>query len=410
MKKSVWIVNQYATTPDIGMGGRHYYLSKELVKQGYEVFLIFASYHHLMRGSGCDKQKDIYKHFLFEGINIVQIKTPVYSNARDKKRILNWLIFTWRLSRIGSFLSQNPKAILVSSPSPFVFLGGIFASRKMRAKLIFEVRDIWPLTLIQHGGISKRNPLIKIMQWIEDSAYRYSDVVISNLPLLNDHIIERGVAVKEFVWIANGFDLEEVSFSEIQLPEAINNFNNSFFNHFKIYYTGGLTDGDGLEYLIDAISILSSKGVKDVAVCIVGEGLFKNTLINKSRSLSNIVYVDAQPKRIIHSILKSSDMLYLAWKKLPIYKFGIAPNKLPEYMFSGRPIVHSYSGSYDFVDLANAGLSIQAEDPQAIANAILKLKGMTQGQRDELGENGRRYAIENHDYSKLSKKLSEILD
>jgi glycosyltransferase involved in cell wall biosynthesis len=58
---------------------------------------------------------------------------------------------------------------------------------------------------------------------------------------------------------------------------------------------------------------------------------------------------------------------------------------------------------------ANAGFTVPAEDPHAIVDAILKLKSMSIGERNKMGQNGRRYALENYDYEKLAKRLSDIL-
>ena len=74
-------------------------------------------------------------------------------------------------------------------------------------------------------------------------------------------------------------------------------------------------------------------------------------------------------------------------------------------MYAAKPIIHSINTKYDLVSLANCGITVEAENPSAIADAILKLYKMSSEERKILGENGKRYVIENHSYEKLVEKL-----
>jgi hypothetical protein len=86
-----------------------------------------------------------------------------------------------------------------------------YLAKKCKAKLVFEVRDIWPLTLTEIGGFSMKHPFILLLQWIEDRAYRYSDRVVSNLKNSVEHMIARGMEAEKLAWIPNGFSRDEFS-------------------------------------------------------------------------------------------------------------------------------------------------------------------------------------------------------
>lgn len=402
-KKTYWLINQYASTPESGMGGRHYYLAKELAKQGHRVYLIGAGFTHLLR-----QPPRLVEEFtvepIAEGFNFVWIKVPEYSGAHDKKRVLNWIRFTWKLLTLPKVIADKPDAILYSSPALIPFLGAQRLAKKFKAKLTFEVRDIWPLSLVELGGFSKKHPFILLMQWIEDKAYRDASIVLSNLPNAVEHMVMRGMRRDKFVWIPNGLDLDEVGNAQplseevkLSLPK----------NKFIVGYTGTLGVANALDALIKAARLL--KGETDVYIVLVGNGKEKFSLMEKAKDLSNIVFIDSIPKQQIQSMLVEFDVCYIGWKREPIYRFGIAPNKLPEYMLSSKPIIHAYSGTNDFVKMANAGLSIPAEEPQAIADAILSIKSLTPDEREQMGKNGRAYALEHHDYATLAKKLEQAL-
>jgi len=137
MSKTVWIINQYASTPEKGMGGRHYYMAREMAKLGYNVYIIGSAKHHLL------SEKPVVKDdFLLEkvdGFKFVWVKMPDYEDAHSKQRALNWFVFSWRLRKLEKFIKDKPDVILNSSPSLLSFIGAQRLAKKMRARLVFGV-------------------------------------------------------------------------------------------------------------------------------------------------------------------------------------------------------------------------------------------------------------------------------
>ena len=402
--KTFWLINQYASTPETGMGGRHYYLAKELANQGHTVYLIAAGYTHLLR-TPLELDKDYTIETVTAGFNFVWVKLPKYSHAHDKKRVLNWFIFAWKLLKLPKVIEDKADAILYSSPSLIAFLGAQRLAKKLQTKLAFEVRDIWPLTLIELGGYSPKHPFIRLMQWVEDRAYHDSDVVLSNLPSAVEHMVARGMVRGKFQWIPNGCDLSELKTpkplsvtTQLALPKG----------KFIIGYAGTLGVANALDSFIEAALLL--KGEVEIAFVLVGGGKEKSTLVEQAKGLNNVYFIDPIPKQQIHSMLAEFDVCYIGLTKDPLFRFGVSPNKLFEYLLSLCPVLYAIeSGDYLPVDECKAGLSIPAEDPQAIADAVVKLKDMSPEERQKMGENGRIYALEHHDYAKLAQKLAHVL-
>ena len=144
---------------------------------------------------------------------------------------------------------------------------------------------------------------------------------------------------------------------------------------------------------------------------IVGDGKEKVNIVNsaKNSTIENITFIPQIPKRQVQSMIDFFDVCYIGWQKHKMYELGIAAQKLPEYLYSAKPIIHSYSGNGDFVAQAKAGITIEAENPFAIAKAIDDIYEMTIEQRNMMGQNGREFALNNFDYAKIAKKLSTIL-
>lgn len=406
MRKTVWIIHQYASTPETGMGGRHYYLGRELAKQGYQVYLIASAAHHLLRKKP-DLQQEFKIETLADGFHFVWVKMPDYAEPHSKQRALNWFLFPWRIQRLTRLIMNKPDVVLSSSPSPIAFLGAQRLAKKFKARLVFEVRDIWPLTLIEIGGYSSKHPFIRFMQWVEDKAYQDSDAVVSNLKNAVEHMVSRGMIRSKFSWVPNGFSLDEVnqrvplnSFALNKLPK----------NKFVVGYTGSLGVANALDTLIDAAVQLNQ--YHDIYFVIVGSGNEKSLLQTRTqeKNLSNVVFIDAIPKVQIQAMLSQFDVCYIGLKKDPLFLFGVSPNKLFDYLYSGKPVIYGIeSGNYNPIEEANAGLQVPAENPKKLAEAVVRLYHMSVHEREVLGLNARKVALEQYEYAQLAVRLEKVL-
>lgn len=109
-------------------------------------------------------------------------------------------------------------------------------------------------------------------------------------------------------------------------------------------------------------------------------------------------------------MLSKFDICYIGLTKDPLFRFGVSPNKLFDYLYGGKSILYAIdSAEYEPVTEAHAGLSVPAEDPQAVVEAVLKIENMSVEQRAQLGQNGREYVLKNHDYTRLAEKLATVL-
>ncbi|NQY25956.1 MAG: glycosyltransferase family 4 protein [Piscirickettsiaceae bacterium] len=387
------------------MGGRQFYLAREMVKQGYTVYLIAASYTHFLRSP--PRVAKSFELEIVDGINFVWVKVPVYENSHSKQRILNWFLFAWKLLKLPKIITDKPDVILASSPTIVLFLAARKLAKKFKSRLVFEVRDIWPLTLVNVGGYSEKHPFIRFLQWIEDGAYRDADVVVSNLPNAVEHMVERGMDKDKFLWIPNGFSLDEVK-NKQPLPLSVSEQIPK--DKFIVGYTGTLGVANALYEMLEVAELLKEYG--DISFMIVGDGKEKAKLkqLVIEKELRNIVFIDPILKTQIQSMLHEFDICYIGLLHEPLFRFGVSPNKLFDYFYSERPILYAIdSGKYLPVDEAKAGISVSDADPKTIAAAILELREMTVDERRKLGRNGHRYVKENHNYSILAEKLAKVI-
>lgn len=404
MSKTVWIINQYSSTPSTGLGGRHFYFARELARKGYNVYLVASASHHLLRNKV--KFDGLFKLEPTDGFTMVWVNLPDYEEAHSKQRVINWFLFPWKIQKLVNVLEDKPDVVLCSSPSPIAFLGAQRLAKKFKARMVFEVRDIWPLTLTEIGGYSSGHPFIRLMSWIEGKAYRDSDAVISNLKNAVEHMVSRGMSPENFFWIPNGVCLSEVE-SRVALKADVERKLPK--DKFIVGYTGTLGMANAVENLIQSARRLQDR--KNIHFVIVGGGKEKSSLqvLVENFELNNVTFVDPIPKAEIQSMLAHFDVCFIGWLHEDLYRYGIGANKIPEYLYAAKPIIHAYSGKCDPVMEAQAGVSIPAEDTDALTNAIDELALTSIDERKRMGINGHNAALKQYDYAVLTAKLEQVL-
>lgn len=390
---------------NIGNWGRHHHFASELAGMGHDVTLIAARKHHLLSDgvdhSALPEQENLY------GYRFVRIKVPSYANAHDKRRVLAWLAFCAKLAVLKRSNSSTPDVIFYSSPQLIGFLGALILAWRFRAKLVFEVRDIWPLTLMQLGGFSRYHPLIWFMSVIERAAYRRSNRVISNLYGAADHMVTVGLERQKFAWIPNGVSL---SSEQDALPLDSNLASLVPETGLRIIYAGTLGHANALENLVEAASLLTD--LKDVSFLIVGRGKEEARLkrLCAEKGLTSVVFLGSVRKAEVPSVLALADVAYIGLKNDPLFHFGVSPNKLFDYFSAGLPVIYAIdSGSYRPVEMHDSGWQVPPEDPLALANLVREISMASNAVLAEKGKNGKAAVEETYNYQKLAVQLEKAL-
>jgi len=402
VNKTIWIINDYAGSPYHGMEFRNYYFAKEWVKRGYEVYIITASYMHLFKR--LPETNGVFTFKKIDGINYVWTKVINYGESDNKKRVFKWFEFTTKLFFLPVSKMKKPDVIIASPMAPFLVMPAYKLAKKFNAKFIYEVKDIWPLSIIELGNISPKHPLIKMMSWCERFAIKNADFIVSSLQNYDEHLKNDLNIERDFVWINNGISLDDMQKIE-PLPKEIEEMIPK--NKFIIGYTGTVGIANALDSFLETAKLL--KNYDDIVFIIVGDGKEKENLIKKYGYLKNILFIPSIKKSQVQAMLKLFDVCYIGLKKEKLFKYGVSPNKLFDYMYSAKPIVYAInSGKNNIVDLAKCGVTVEAENPESIKQGVLKLYGMNKDERKKLGENGKKYVLENFTYEKLAQKYERL--
>lgn len=404
MGKKIWIVNHYAMPPYLAGGTRHFDLSNQLVKRGFEVTIFASSFHYQKLTDFKNYKKgEYFQQEKIDGVNFVWFKTSNYK-VNNWKRFVNMISFTKQFTKyVKKEEYEKPTTIIGSSVHLIAVYGAYKASRKLKSRFMMEVRDLWPQTLIDMG-MSKFHPVVLVFSFLEKFLYKKAQKIITLLPKSGEYIKNSGISGSKIYWLPNGVDLSRYNSNEA----------NSLYkkeDDFTVVYTGVIGKANRLDLAIEAAQILSDRGVADINFKIVGEGQERNRLVElvKSKKLENINFVGSVPKEDISKILNNADALFFALDDSPVFKYGISSNKLFDYLASKKPIIFSCKAGNDPVKESGAGISIPPNQPDMVVDAILKIKSLSPSQLKSMATSGYDFVAENHGMNVLGEKFEQIL-
>jgi glycosyltransferase involved in cell wall biosynthesis len=407
---NILLINHYAGSVRHGMEYRPYYLAREWVRRGHQVTILAASHSHVRTQNPCLRKNDRLDETI-DGINYTWFATPPYK-GNSAGRISNMIAFVVRLYRESKRVARAfaPDVVIASSTYPLDIYPAQRIARLARARLLFEVHDLWPMSPMELGGYSRRHPFILLLQAAENYACRHADAVVSMLPNVAEHLRAHGMAPHKLHIIPNGADPAEWQLVNGPVAGALGVCLARLRERktFIVGYAGSHGTANALRYLLEAAKLMEKH---PVAFVLVGNGPEKTSLCQQAKTLglTNVLFFDPIAKIHIPAFLQAIDVAYIGWRRQALYRFGIAPNKLIDYMMAARPILHAVDAGNNLVAEAASGLTIAPENPQAVVDGVLSLMLLSSEARMEMGARGRRFALEHLTYPVLGRRFLQIL-
>lgn len=401
---NILIINHHAGSPMLGMEFRPYYMAREWLKQGHSTRIIGASFSHLRKHQPSEKKENI------DGISYSWIKTNRYQ-GNGIGRILSMFSFIGKLTLGYKRLLHDftPDVVIASSTYPLDNYVSYRIARHYGAKMIYEIHDLWPLSPMELGGYSASHPFIRVMQRAEDFAYRYCDAVVSMLPKAAGHCTEHGLPVDKFFYVPNGIVEEDWANPE-PLPDEHRQLIEKLRGEgrFLIGFAGAHGIANSLQAAITAVSLLKDKKID---LILVGTGQEKENLIRftQENKIPNVHFLPPVSKFAIPSFLHEMDALYIGLQKQSLFRFGISPNKLFDYMMAEKPVIQAIDAGNNLVREADCGLDVEPDNVEGIAAAMEKLSQLPAEELREMGMNGKRFVMANHTYSVLGRHFIDYI-
>lgn len=404
MSASVWYISKYVALPTDRVGTRSFMLMRAMAREGHRAVILTSDSNHLVDGPDVTGTHYVDR---VDGVDVCWVRTRKYRGAKSLGRILSWLDFEWRLWRLPKEEFPRPDVVIVSSLSLLTIVNGLLLRRRYGCRLVFEVRDIWPLTIVEEGGFSPRNPFVAALAGVERLAYRRSDAIVGTMPNLKQHVAEvlgSDCSMPPVHCIPMGVDDAQVAGAEPLPPGYVEQ--HIPLDKFVVCHAGTI----GITNALDTI-FACARAMQDnpyVHFLIVGEGDLRASYERQCADLVNVSFAPAVPKVMVQSVLQHCDLLYFSVHASRVWRYGQSLNKIIDYMLAGKPIVASYSGYPSMIDEAGAGTFVPAGDVDALRAAITEYSKMPAGQRNALGAASRKWLLLNRNYARLANDYLDL--
>lgn len=406
-RRSLWILNHYAAPSDRAAGTRHYDLGRALTARGYDVTVFAAGFSHFTLKEERLKRWQLFATESFSGVRFVWIRTVPYRRS-GLVRLINMLSYAVAVMAVQVRFSP-PRWVIGSSVHPFAALAGYFIARARGATFLYEVRDLWPQTLIDMGAMREQSLAAKGMRLLERVLLERCAAVITLLGDLPKYLRERGIHARRVEYIPNGVQVTDTTPDDSPLPPRVRAWLEE--GRFVCGYVGTHGVANRLEVVVQAARLLQDRSEDRIGIVFVGDGPEKPRLkrLVEQLRLRNVVLLDPIPKSQVPSFIARlhAGIFHLAHNA--VFRYGISSNKLFDYLANGTPVIFACRAGYNPVQTAAAGISIPPDDPEALAKAMVSLATKPSGALKAMGTRGRRYVKEHHAIETLGTKLDVLL-
>lgn len=397
----IWIINHYAAPENGTVGVRHAVLSRRLAEAGHDVTVFTASTSSGLPGGGA-AARVARRGFADTSVNGVTWRIIKSRNHRNRaERLVGMWDFGRRIDRSLGGL-PCPDVVIGSCVHPFAVEAARRVGRRLGVPFVYEIRDIWPQSLIDIAGMSRWHPVCLAFRRLERRAFRDAAGVITLFPGMRPYVQAHGVDAGRMCYVPNGIDVSR--YPRVPLRPRTGPFIYSFFgSHGPV--------NDLANTLLAARRVQQACGDR-LQIRYVGDGPLKPALVRQAESLglTNVSFRPPVGKEELKRLAAASDAFLYSHKRMPVIEqYGLSANKLYDYLVGGRPIVFSCTSFNNPVEEAGAGVSTPAGEPDRLADAMIDLAGADDAARQAMADRGRRYAATHHDLPKLAERLATFL-
>ncbi|HWS87557.1 MAG TPA: glycosyltransferase family 4 protein [Pyrinomonadaceae bacterium] len=395
--------------PEMGaLSNRLYPLARGMAEAGHEVF-VATGMPNYPKGEVFEGYKG--RRRMREELNgVTVLRTACYVTPRNQSK---WAQLRSYLSFIPAALRSGWRAgrldvVFVTSPSVFALVPALLLAWLRGARLVFDIRDLWPDELVTYAGYREGSLPVRVTGALARLGYRAADLVVATTEAIADAVAARGAAREKVFLMPNGADLE------LFRPAARDNAvarQYPFGDRFVVMYSGLFGIKHSLEVLLEAAALLREH--REIVFFLLGNGARREALLAQARELKldNVIFGGERPVEEVPSLIARADVCFAAVRPEP-YPKKVISVKVFEYMACERPVVGALSGeSARVIEESGGGLVVAPGDARATASAILELY-RDPSRRAQMGAAGRRYVEEHYSRSawaaRLERRIREL--
>ena len=342
-----------------------------------------------------------------DGVRVVRTWLWPLPNRKAHERIRNYASFCVSAAISGLTLPK-PDVAIATSPQLLCALAGWWLAFWQRVPFVFEVRDLWPESLVAVGASREGSPLHRALNAIAGFLYRRADRIVVVAPAFKGHLMRYwNVPAEKIFVVENGVETNLFRPD----PAAMDTRKQlQIENRFAICYIGTMGNAHGLETLLDAAEELKAALPKAMFL-LIGEGAEKERLVElaAARRLTNVRFLDQQPRERIPAYVSASDLCLVMLKKTELFK-TVIPTKLLEYMACERPAIVAVDGqARQIAEESGGGVFVEPENSKALVKAIVDLADDPERRR-QMGTSGREYIINKFSRERTARDYIAVLE
>lgn len=393
-------LHQYFNTLEMSGGTRSYEMARRLVAAGHEVEMVTSWRSEDGRAA---------EWFVTEesGIKVHWLPVPYSNHMRHHHRIAAFIRFALLSMRKAKQLGGD--VIFATSTPLTISIPAVFAARKNKIPMVFEVRDLWPELPIAMNAL--RNPVAKwLAQRLERWAYRHSEAVIALSPGMKEGVVKAGYPAERVAVIPNSSDNLEFSF-DAQAAAQFRSERKWLQCRPLLVYGGTFGRINGVGYLVGLAKELQSIN-PDIRILVVGDGQEKEAVREQAEREGvlgvNMFIEDSLPKNKMPALLSAANMATSLFIDLPEMQPNSA-NKFFDSLASATPILLNYGGwQHELVQAKGCGLAMWRKPIDEVAQEIAE-KITDSDWLERAGNAARELAEAAFDRDMLAMQFGEVI-
>lgn len=355
-----------------------------------------------------DYKSNLIRFESLEGVKIVRIPQFPDHSRSPIRRAAYYLSFAISASFFGSLLTKRPDVILVYLAALPVGISGWFLSKVLMVPFVLDVVDLWPES-VKSSGMLRNAFAEKILRRTARFVYKRARYIAAVTDGFKKNIEKRGIDKNKIFIINNWMPTETYLRGKKKIRKPLLTVKN-LKHKFIAMYAGNIGPYQNVGTIIDAAAIL--KNNKKILFVIVGDGVEYQELVkySKNSDIRNILFLGRRKPEEMPKLFSLADVLIVHLVPGVLADISI-PSKTYAYMASEKPVLMAVNGEAEkFVKEIGFGISIPPSDPQAMAEAIVRLAKMTQRERNQMGVLGKENYRKYYSGEVQIKKFERILD
>jgi glycosyltransferase involved in cell wall biosynthesis len=381
-------------------------LARAWVRSGHEVTVLTGMPNHPTGVVPVEYRGRALVSERFHGVDVVRTWIYAAANKGRVRRSLSYASYATSATIWGQLHTRRPDVVIATSPQLLCGVAGRFAAAMHGSPFIFEVRDLWPESIVAVGALPAGHPVVRGLTVVEEQLYRAARCIVVVTESFRGRLVERGQPERKIHVIKNGVDLARFMPSprETALRSQL-----GWKHKFVVGYVGTHGMAHGLDAVLDVAKQLAA--IDEVRFLFVGEGAERARLEARAREerIDNVRFLGVLPRDRMNEVYATLDLALVTLRKTELFT-TVIPSKIFEIAAMARPILISVDGeARGIVEQSGGGVFVPPEDVESMSSAIRRFAA-ARALGERMGQTGRAYVTREFDREALARKYLDVLE